>query len=253
MRILIDSDAGTLQVRESTGAAEYPLFSPEAFRVVSRQFLTLGWNLGHWSTFSWMGRQLLQFPDDVLRLAELLWRVRPDVILETGIYDGGSTLLFAALCRLAGAGRVISIEKEIRAGVREAVQDWGSGLVTLVEGDSASAEAAAIARRAIGSGERVCVFLDADHSAKHVAAELRHYGPLVTSGCYLIVADSVIPEFAHTPSGERSWSWDNPGAAVDAFLAEYPEFLRERPLARFGEGADFSELSYFPDTWLRRS
>src|SRR5215471_12566636 len=121
MRIVIDSDAGTLQLTETTGAAEYPLFSPEAFRVVARQFLTLGWNLGHWSTFSWMGRQLLQFPDDVLRVAELFWRLRPDVILETGVYDGGSTLLFAALCRLAGAGRVISIESEIRPGVREAV------------------------------------------------------------------------------------------------------------------------------------
>jgi cephalosporin hydroxylase len=252
MRIVIDSDAGTVQLAETVGSAEYPLFSPEAFRVVSRQFLTLGWNLGHWSTFSWMDRQLLQFPDDVLRLAELFWRLRPDVILETGVYDGGSTLLFTTLCRVAGTGRVISVESEMRPGVREAVQQWGAGLVTVVEADSASPEAAAIVRQAIRPGERVCVFLDSDHTARHVAAELCQYGPLVTSGCYLIVADSNIPELAHTPNGEPCWSSDNPEAAVETFLSGHPEFLRERPPAHFHAGTDFTEVSYFPNTWLRR-
>src|SRR6266852_4401413 len=118
MRITIDTEANLLQFMENGAAAEHSLFSPEAFQILSRQWIVLGWNLGHWRTLSWMGRQLLQLPDDVLRLAELFWKLRPGVIVETGVYDGGSTLLFASLCRLYGTGRVISIEREFRPGVR---------------------------------------------------------------------------------------------------------------------------------------
>src|SRR6266849_4063048 len=116
MRITIDTEAHVLQFTENGAATEHSLFSAEAFRILSRQWIVLGWNLGHWSTLSWMGRRLLQLPDDVLRLAELFWTLRPDVIVETGVYDGGSTLLFASLCRLSGCGRVIAVEREFRPG-----------------------------------------------------------------------------------------------------------------------------------------
>jgi cephalosporin hydroxylase len=250
MRIAIDTESQTLQVTERGAAKQYSLFSPEAFRILSRQWIALGWNLGHWSTFSWMGRQFLQLPDDVLRLAELFWQLRPDVIVETGIYDGGSTLFFASLCRSHGTGRVISIEHEFREGVREAIQHAAGDLVTLIEGDSASLETALHVRRHIAPTERVCVFLDSGHGAQHVAAELRHLAPLVSAGHYLIVADSICPDLAHLPQGERSWAWDHPGAAVEEFLARHPEFSRERPPALFPAGVDFTELSYFPNTWL---
>jgi len=252
MRITIDTEAHLLQVAERDAVAEYSLFSPEAFRILSRQWLVLGWNLGHWKTLSWMGRQLLQLPDDVLRLAELLWKLRPDVIVETGVYDGGSTLLFASLCRLSGAGRVISVDCNFRPGVREAILQEAGGLVTLIEGDSASAETAIEVRCNIRPVERVCVFLDSGHRAAHVAAELRHLGPLVSPGCYLIVADSICEDLAGTPEGEIAWSWDNPGRAVDEFLRQHAEFSRERPMPLFSASNDFTQMSYFPGTWLRR-
>lgn len=251
MRITIDTGARLLQADESGSTVEYPLFSPQAFRILSHQWLLLGWNLGHWKTFSWMGRQILQLPDDILRLAELLWRLRPDVVVETGVYEGGSTLLFAALCRLRGHGRVISIDREFRPGVREAVRESAPDRVAFIQGDSASPETAAGVLRLLRPGDRVCVFLDSDHSARHVAAELHHLGPLVTSGCYLIVADSICAELAQCPEGESDWSWNNPGAAVDEFLAAHPEFVRDRPSGPFTT-PDFTELSYFPSTWLRR-
>jgi cephalosporin hydroxylase len=252
MRITIDTEAQVLQIAENGEAKEHSLFSPEAFRILSRQWLALGWNLGHWSTLSWMGRQLLQFPDDVLRLAELLWTLRPVVIVETGVYDGGSTLLFASLCRLYGGGRVISVESEFRPGVREAIQQGAGEWVTLIAGDSASPETAQNVRRNIRIADRVCVFLDSAHTTHHVAAELRLFSPLVSPGCYLIVADSILSELAHTPQGDRTWSWDHPTAAVDEFLAGHPDFSRERPPGLFRAGVDFTELSYFPSTWLRR-
>jgi cephalosporin hydroxylase len=252
MQITIDTEAGLLRLNRDGGAVEHSLFSREAFRILSQQWIVLGWNLGHWTTFSWMGRQLLQLPDDVLRLAELFWRLRPDVIVETGVYDGGSTLLFASLCRLNGRGRVISIECEFRPGVREAIDHTSGDLVLLIEGDSALPETAKQVERSIRQGERVCVFLDSSHGAGQVAAELGHLGLLVSEGCYLIVADSICSSLAHTPAGERKWLYDHPAKAVDEFLAGHPEFARERPEPLFAADYDFTGLSYFPATWLKR-
>lgn len=209
--------------------------------------MVLGWNLGHWSTFSWKGRQLLQFPDDVLRLGEALWRLRPDVIVETGVYDGGSTLFFAGWCR-----HVIPIERQFRPGVREAIFQGADILVTPIEADSSAPETASLAESLIRPGSRVCVFLDSDHSARHVRAELENLSPLVSPGCYVIVADSNLPELANAPKGERAWRSDHPGRAVDEFLAGHPEFLRERPTPLFSTEFDFTGLSYFPMTWLKR-
>ena len=221
---------------------EYPLFGPEAFQMLSRQWVIMGWNLRYFDSFSWMGRQIRQFPDDLFRLAEMLWRVRPDVVVETGLYEGGSALWFANFAR------VISVELKLRPGVLDAV---GSRL-TVIEADSASPDIAARVAREIRPGERVCVFLDSDHSESHVAAELEAFAPLVSSGCYLIVADSILPDLVGTPNGKKVWLDDHPGVAVDAFLESNPEFKRERQVPLFPGTCDFGDLSYFRDTWLRR-
>jgi cephalosporin hydroxylase len=237
MTITIDTDTRCLRVAGSEGTREYPLFGPESFRILSRQWLAMGWNQGHWATVFWKGRQVLQLPDDLLRLGEMLWRVRPDVIVETGVYYGGSAMWFAEFCR------VIGVERELLPGVREGLAQR----VTIIEGDSAAEEIAARLAAEIRAGERVCVFLDSDHSALHVAAELENYARLVSKGCYLIVADSILPELAATPEGEPEWEYDHPGIAVDRFLAEHPEFVRETP------PHVCAELTYFPRTWLRRA
>ena len=239
MRITIDTDRNTL----TTDTAQYPLYSAEAFAELSRQWLVLGWNLGHWATQSWMGRQLLQLPEDALRLAEAVWRLQPDAIVETGVYEGGTTLLFATLCRMAGRGRVIGVEKHVRAGVREALESAGG--ITLIEGDSAARETVERVRALVRSGERVFVFLDSDHSRSHVAAELEAYAALVAPGSFILVADTNLAALSVTPGGEAAWATDNPLAAVDEFLARHPEFERTA-------GGDFETLTYFPGGWLRR-
>jgi cephalosporin hydroxylase len=233
MRIVIDTDQRSCTV----DGRELLLDSPAAFAVVSEVWLQMGLRLGHWTTFSWLGRQLVQLPDDAWRLAEAIWTVRPDVILETGVYEGGSSLLFSTLCRMAGHGRVVSVEIAPRPGVRELL---ASNAIHLVEGDSASAATAQRVYEQIGPGERVFVFLDSDHSQAHVRSELENYAPLVTPGSYVVVADTIL-------EGE-----DSPGAAVDGFLAAHPEFARDPPSPLFPGQADFGHLSYFAKGWLRR-
>ncbi len=148
---------------------------------------------------------------------------------------------------------MISIDYQFRPGVREAIGQAAGHLVTLIEGDAASPELAAQVARLIRPGERVCVHLDSDHSAKHVAAELELWSALVTPGCYLVVADSNLKDVAHTPRGRAYGLPHGPDEAVDAFVAAHPEFVRERPRPLFAEDHyDFTELSYCADTWLKR-
>ncbi len=244
MRIVIDTDKATL----SAGGKNYSLYGAEAFRILSREWLGLGWNLGHWETFSWMGRQLLQFPDDVLRLGEAVWCAKPDVLVETGVYDGGSALLFATLCRMCGGGRVVAVEKDIRTGVREAL----CGLVTLIEGDSAAPATIRAVADQVPPGARVFVFLDSDHTKDHVADELAAYAPFVTPGSYIVVADTNLANLAGLPNGERCWRHDNPHAAVESFLAANPQFVADPPARLFANSCDLSVLSYFSSGWLRR-
>ncbi len=244
MRILIDTEAGTL----TAGQLEHALYSPEAFQTISRLWLQLGWNLGHWSTFSWLGRQCLQFPDDLLRLAEAVWRLRPDVIVETGVYDGGTTLLFATLCRMRGSGRVIGVDSELRPGLREAMPPE----VTLIEGDSVSSRVVDTVRGAIRPGDRVFVFLDSDHDREHVTRELEAYAPLVSPGSYIVVADTIMEELAGMPEARPDWRQDNPAPAVASFLKTHPEFASQTPGPLFATRADFTGLTYFPGGWLKR-
>jgi len=242
MLLTIDTSRGTLTVTGEEKTEEFSLYSPQAFALLSRQWMALGWNQGHWREVCWMGRQALQLPDDVLRLASAIWSLRPDVIVETGVYDGGLTLFFASLCRLLDHGRVIAVEIAPREGVREALAAEGAGRITLLECDSATAPV----ERLMQDGERVFVFLDSDHSSEHVRAELEHYAPLVDEKSMMVVADTNMADLAGTPEGEDRWRADNPHAAVDSFLAAHPEFERvPRPSV-------VAEVSYFASGWLRR-
>lgn len=172
MKITIDTDAQTVALRSAAGATTtHPLYSREAFRLVTGVWLKQEWSLLHWQSFSWLGFQLWQLPEDVMRLQEVVATLRPDIIIETGVNRGGSAVLLASLCRALGTGRVISIDIHIPAEVRDAVAACPLGdLITLIEGDSAAPEVVGQVRRQVGPGQSVLVLLDSDHSAAPCAA-----------------------------------------------------------------------------------
>lgn len=254
MKVTIDTAASTLDVQSDDGSRQrHPLYSPQAFRLLSGVWLKQEWSLLHWQSFSWLGFQLWQLPDDVLRLAEVIHTVQPDVIIETGVNRGGSAVLFATLCRALGKGRVISIDIRIPQEVRDAVAACPlADLVTLIEGDSAAPEVVSIVHRAVRAGESVLVFLDSDHSKTHVRRELEAYGPLVTPGSYIVAADGVMQDLTDTPLGHAHWRDDNPAAAARAFALDHPEFVIRRPVARFNDHLAPDNLTYWPDAWLLR-
>ena len=253
MKIVIDTAERSIRVSAPAGESVCPLYSREGFEILSRQWIDVGWNLDHWRGFSWLGFQLQQLPEDVLRLQEIVCRLKPEVIVETGVFNGGSSIFFASLCQLNGNGRVVSVELQVRPGLRDtlAAHPLG-GHITLVEGDSSSPKVfERVAALASGAGP-VLVFLDSDHHKAHVAAELELYSRLVTPGSYIVAADGIMRVLADTPKGDASWVEDNPAAAAREFAAAHPEFILERPAPLFATEADNGELTYFPDAWLRR-
>lgn len=179
--------------------------------------------------------------------------LKPDVIVETGVNRGGSAIFFASMCRLLGKGRVVSIDIQIPAEVRQAIeQSTFADLVTLIEGDSAAPEVVAQVRERIGKDEKVFVFLDSDHSRAHVLRELHAYSGMVTPGSYIVATDGVMQSLTDTPYGHKEWVEDNPAAAAREFAASHPEFIIKRPTALFGDQYVVESMTYWPDAWLKR-
>ncbi len=173
--------------------------------------------------WSWLGLPIIQFPADIVVTQEVIWKCKPDVIVETGVARGGSMIFLASMMQLLGAGKVIGVDIDIRAHNRAAIENHPlSHRVTLIEGPSTAPEVMAQVREAIPDGAKVMVILDSDHSRDHVLDELRTYGPLVSAGQYLVTADTVLGRLTpeQTPK-RRSKHWapgNEPLTAVREFL-----------------------------------
>ncbi|MEM1049398.1 MAG: CmcI family methyltransferase [Pseudomonadota bacterium] len=252
--IEIDEDAGTVSISRDGTKTTYPLGSPEGFSIVSRAWLRAGWDAKHVYTFSWLGRPIIQLPEDMIRMQETIDRIRPDVILETGIAHGGSAVFFASVMKLLGKGRVVSVDIEIRDHNRKALETHPlKPLITLIEGDSVAPETVARVRDEIGDAETVLVILDSNHSREHVAAELEAYADLVSVGSYCIVCDGIMADVVGAPRSEPDWHTNNPVTATRAFLEKHPEFRLERPTFAFNESTLTDPVTYWPHSHLLRT
>jgi len=182
--------------------------------------------------FSWLGRPVIQYPQDLVALQEIIWRTRPTLIIETGIAHGGSLIFYASMLRLLGdQGHVLGIDLDIRDHNRAAIEEHPFARdITMLEGSSTEervvAQVAELAR-----GQRVMVVLDSNHTHDHVARELALYAPLVKRGCYLVVFDTGIERMPASAFRDRPWGpGNNPHTAVQEFLARTDRFEIDRAL-----------------------
>lgn len=252
-RITLDLDARTLQVQNGAQTTELDLSDPRAFEVISDAWLLLGWNTKFVYTFSWLGRPIIQLPEDIMRLQEAIHQIRPDVIIETGVAHGGSLVFNATLCRAMSRGRVVGVDIEIRPHNREAIEQHElADLITLVEGNSVAQETFEVVRSLVHEEETAMVILDSNHTKDHVLAELRLYADLVSSGSFLIAADGIMEKVVGAPRTGDDWSWNNPKTAVKEFLKERNDFELIVPQPVFDEGTTLGTPTYWPDGWLRR-
>lgn len=253
MKLVIDTEAQTLLVETRGKMRSIELYSREAFELISQQWLKVGWNEKYPYTFSWMGRPIIQLPEDIIRVQEVIYSVKPDVIIETGVAHGGSLVFYACLFKAIGKGRVIGVDIEIRRHNREAIESHElSNYITLVEGSSTSTETVGKVNGLLKPGEKVLVILDSNHTKEHVATELEAYSGLVQSGSYIVATDGSMKDFYDLPRGKPDWNWNHPTAAASEFARQHPEFDLVKPEWPFCESELRENITHWPGGWLRK-
>lgn len=179
--------------------------------------------------FSWMGRPIIQFPQDMIAMQEILWSLKPDLVIEAGVAHGGSIIYYASLLELMGHGEVLGIDIDIRAHNREAIESHPMAKrIKLIQGSSID-ETIIAQIHEYAKGKRVVVVLDSNHTHDHVLAELRAYAPLVCEGGYCVVMDTIVEHMPKSMFPNRPWGpGDNPMTAVHAFMKENDSFTIDR-------------------------
>jgi cephalosporin hydroxylase len=182
--------------------------------------------------FRWLGRPIIQFPQDLVALQEIVWETRPEVVVETGIAHGGSLVFYASLLQLLGGdGFVLGVDIDIRQHNRTAIEAHPlAPRIKMIEGSSVDPAIVARVREAVG-GRRTMVVLDSNHTGDHVLSELQLYSPLVSAGCYLVVLDTIVERMPKALFPDRPWGpGNNPMTAVDEFLKTTDQFVIDREI-----------------------
>jgi cephalosporin hydroxylase len=243
--IVVEADDGSIQ--------HFQIGSPEAFQLLSKLWLRSGWDNKYVYSFSWLGRPVIQLPEDMLRIQELIYELQPDVVIETGVAHGGSLVFYASVMQAIGKGRVVGIDIEIRPHNRAAIEQHKMApLISLIEGSSIDDSTIEKVKRHVRPGEKVLVILDSNHSREHVKAELALYSPLVTVGSYIVACDGIMQDVVGAPRTQPDWDTNNPQYAVKDFLSVSDDFELSEPVFPFNEGAITERVTYWPNAYLKR-
>ena len=177
--------------------------------------------------FQWLGRPIIQHPQDIIAMQEIIWDIKPDLIIETGVARGGSTVFYASMMELLdNSGEVIGIEIDLKDHNKKALENHPlRNRFQVIEGSSTNEEVVAEVTRLAEDAETVLVALDSHHSHDHVLQEIDLYSPLVTKGSYLVVFDGIVEEMPPEFSESRPWGpGNNPKTAVKEFLQDTDRF-----------------------------
>jgi cephalosporin hydroxylase len=234
------------------------------FTALSQEWLRQSMERRYVYNFDWLGRPIIQYPQDMAAVQEIIWATRPDVVIETGIAHGGSLILSASVLAMldyadavaagqmlnpkAPGRKVVGIDIDIRPHNRAALEAHPlAHKIEMIEGSSIAEDTIARIRCAVSPGARVMVCLDSMHTHDHVLAELRAYGPMVSPGCYCIVFDSFVEDMPPGFFTDRPWDVkNNPKTALHDWLLETSEFEIDTTMAQK------LMVTVAPDGFLRR-
>lgn len=252
--IKIDTKNSLVIVEEENCSTTYPMASPEAFSIVSSAWLRCGWDNKYVYSFTWLGRPIIQLPEDMIRIQEVIYSIKPDYIIETGVAHGGSLVFYASILKAMGLdSHVIGIDIEIRPHNRQAIESHELyDYITLVEGNSISEETFNIVRSVVDKGKKVLVILDSNHTKSHVLSELILYSQLVSKNSYIVATDGIMECLDGAPRTSEDWCWNNPKAAAEEFTKINGDFIIEEPLVPFNEGSINKRVTYWPSAFLKK-
>lgn len=222
----------------------------EEFQLLGRRWMEESLSRQYVYNFSWLGRPIIQTPQDIVALQEIIWAVKPDLIVETGIAHGGSLIFSASMLEICGIpeGRVVGIDIDIREHNRKEIEAHPMfRRITLIQGSSIDEDIAAQVREIARDHSRVMVILDSNHTHEHVARELELYSPLVSVGSYLVVFDTFVEDMPPGFFADRPWDvGNNPKTAVREFLERHRDFELDRSIE------DKIVVTAAPNGFLRR-
>lgn len=235
-----------------------------SFKAESLRWLNGATDHRYCYNFAWLGRPIIQYPQDIVAMQELIWSVKPDLIIETGIAHGGSLIFSASMlalldyCEAASAKtplvpggskrRVLGIDIDIRAHNREAIEAHPMAhKISMIQGSSIAPEIVAQVKSFAKDHSRVLVCLDSMHTHDHVLAELEAYASLTSVGSYCVIFDTIVEDQPKEKYPDRPWGpGDNPKTAVWEFLKTHPEFEVDRAIP------DKLQITVSPDGYLKR-
>ncbi|KQP13772.1 cephalosporin hydroxylase family protein [Pseudorhodoferax sp. Leaf267] len=223
--------------------------SDAEFRALSNQWRAMALERKYMNNFSWLGRPLIQLPMDAMALQEIIWTVKPELVIETGVAHGGSLVLSASMLEMIGHGEVVGVDIEIRQHNRQAIEAHPLGhRIQLIEGSSTAPDVVAKVRAAAAGKKSVLVCLDSNHTHDHVLAELQAYADLVTVGSYCVVFDTFVEDMPDDYVWtDRPWGkGNNPKTAVWEWLRSHPEFQIDKSVE------DRLLVTSAPDGFLQR-
>jgi len=244
----------TQQFEQAKKARIHALGQDTAFAKRSRQWLEESMRKGYVYNFSWLGRPIIQTPNDIVAMQEVIWKVQPDLIIETGIAHGGSLILSASMlvlneeCGGPAGARVLGVDIDIRQHNREAIEAHPlSSRIDMIQGSSVlPAVVAQVAAKAVGK-KKIMVCLDSNHTHEHVLKELNAYAAMVSVGSYCIVFDTFVEDMPEDVFPDRPWTpGNNPKTAVWAYLDKHPEFQIDHEID------NKLLISVAPDGYLKR-
>ncbi len=183
--------------------------------------------------FTWMGRPIIQYPQDMIAMQEIIWEIKPDLIIETGIAHGGSLIYYASLLELIGNGEVLGIDIDIRQHNRKEIEKHPMfKRIKMIEGSSIDEVIVDKVKEIADGNKKIVVCLDSNHTHEHVLNELKYYSPLVSVNSYIIVFDTIVEDL---PEGyfsqKRPWGiGNNPRTAVDEFLKNNDNFIIDKSI-----------------------
>lgn len=254
MKVIIDFDKEELIEEDNSETRSHNLYSKKAFETISSSWLKVGWNEKYPYTFTWMGRPIIQLPEDMIRTQEVIYKLKPDVIIETGIAHGGSLIFYASLCKAMGKGKIIGVDIDIRShNLTEIENHEMFSYITLIEGSSTDSKIIDEVKSHIHKEDKVLIILDSNHSKEHVLDELNAYAALVTPDSYIVATDGSMKDLYDVPRGESDWDWNNPTEAAIEFVSQNPDFIIEQPEWLFNESELDENITHWPQGWIRRT
>jgi len=247
-------DADNKLIIDEKNNLTYALGSREGFKIISDIWLKSGWETKYVYSFSWMGRPIIQLPEDMIRIQEVIFSIKPDVIIETGIAHGGSLIFYASLCKVMGKGRVIGIDIEIRPHNRRAIEEHFlyKDYIEMEEGSSTAHNIISHVKSKIKKDETVLVILDSNHSKQHVLDELNAYSSIVSTGSYIVATDGIMELVKGLNRSEGDWDWNNPKAAALEFVQDHQNFIIEEPRFPFNESIVEERVTYWPSCYIKK-